>query len=308
MINRILIRIRIIQIVYAWYQSSDKEVRKAEKNLLSGFQKSFDLYHYLLLLIIEITRLYEMRVETKRNKYLPTEEDRNPNLHLVENRFLKQLRTNKSLLKFLSERPFSWQNNSVFIKKTLDALIESEAYTDYCTIENPTYDEDREFWRKIFKDFIIGNEEFETILEDESIYWNDDIEIIESFVLKTIKRFSEKHGENQMLLPMFKDEIDKKYAVDLLYETLNNEKKYREIIFRHTKNWDMERLAFMDLVIMQVAIAELNTCSDIPTNVTLNEYIDIAKVYSTAKSGTFINGILDAVVRELKKEKKIFKN
>lgn len=308
MINRILIRIRIIQIVYAWYQGSNKEVRTAEKNLLFGFQKSYDLYHYLLLLMIEITRLYETRVEAKRNKYLPTESDKNPDLHLLENKFMLQLRSNKHLEAFLAERPFSWEQNKVFIKNTLDQILESDIYTDYAAIEQPTYEEDREFWRKVFKNFIIGNEELDAILEDESIYWNDDIEIIQSFVLKTIKRFAEKNEETQSLLPMFKDESDKKFAVNLLYETLNNEKKIREMIFHYTQNWDMERIAFMDLVIMQVSIAELITFNDIPKSVTLNEYIDIAKIYSTPKSGTFINGILDAVAKEIKKENKIFKN
>lgn len=157
----------------------------------------------------------------------------------------------------------------------------------------------------IFKTFIAGNSSLEEILEDESIFWNDDIDIIQSFVLKTIKRFEEKTGTAQALLPMFKDEADKKFAIDLLYNALDNEKKYREIILRHAENWEQDRIALIDLVIMQVAIAELTAFIEIPTSVTLNEYIDIAKIYSTPKSGTFINGILDAIVQELKKENKL---
>lgn len=305
MINRILIRARIIQVVYAWYQCSDKEIRTAEKNLLLGFQKSYDLYFYMLLLMIEVTRLYEARVETKRNKYLPTEEDKNPDLQLLENKFIRQLRENEAMQKFLNERPLSWQEHMPFVRNILNKILESDIYAEYISTPQPTYEQDREFWRKIFKTFIAGNSSLEEILEDESIFWNDDIDIIQSFVLKTIKRFEEKTGTAQALLPMFKDEADKKFAIDLLYNALDNEKKYREIILRHAENWEQDRIALIDLVIMQVAIAELTAFIEIPTSVTLNEYIDIAKIYSTPKSGTFINGILDAVVQELKKENKL---
>ncbi|MDD3075938.1 MAG: transcription antitermination factor NusB, partial [Proteiniphilum sp.] len=145
-------------------------------------------------------------------------------------------------------------------------------------------------------------------LEDECIYWNDDVEIVQTFVLKTIKKFSEGKGANQPLLPMFKDEEDREYALKLLHDTILNEKKYRELIDKHTDKWDFERIAFMDLIIMQVALSEIFTFESIPTSVSLNEYIEIAKSYSTPKSGTFINGILDAIVQEIKEENRIFKN
>jgi transcription antitermination factor NusB len=187
-------------------------------------------------------------------------------------------------------------------------MLESETYKNYSQIQAPTYDEDREFWRKVFKQFICGSEELYDLLEDECIYWNDDIEIIQSFVLKTIKRFNENKGADQPLLPMFKDEEDKEYALKLLHETILGEKKFRDLIEENTDKWDFERIAVMDLIIMQVALAEIFTFESIPTSVSLNEYIDIAKSYSTPKSGTFINGILDAIVHKIKNENLIFKN
>lgn len=308
MINRNLIRTRIVQIVYAWYQNTNKDLRNAEKELLFGLQKSYDLYFYLLLLMVELTKAYESRVELKRNKYLPSSEDLHPNTHLLDNKFMLQLMDNDQLQKQLNERPMVWEPNESFIKNLLDTLLASDTYKDYSEIASPTYDEDREFWRKTFKQFIYMNEELDDILEDECIYWNDDVEIVQTFVLKTIKKFSEGKGSNQPLLPMFKDNEDKEFALKLLHDAILNEKKYRELIDKHTEKWDFERIAFMDLIIMQVALSEIFTFESIPTSVSLNEYIEIAKSYSTAKSGTFINGILDAIVQEIKEEKSIFKN
>ena len=308
MINRILIRIRVIQIVYAYYQNRNKDVRQVEKELLLGLQKSYDLYFYLLLLMVEITDLYEKRVNTKMNKFLPTDDDLNPKMQLINNQFINQLRENRMFVKYLAERPLSWENHNNFVRGLLDSIIESETYKEYSQLENPTYNDDKDFWRKAFRTFIYRNEDLDDILEDESIFWNDDIEIVQSFVHKTIKQFNKSEQLDQSLLPMFNDEEDKEYAIKLIRETLLNELSYREQITRHAQNWDFERIAFMDVIIMQVAMAELYSFTSIPISVTLNEYIDIAKSYSTPKSSTFINGILDAVVTEIRKDKTILKN
>ncbi|HON19431.1 MAG TPA: transcription antitermination factor NusB [Salinivirgaceae bacterium] len=308
MINRDLIRIRIVQIVYAWYQNSNNNLKNAEKELLFGFQKSYDLYYYLLLLMVKLTDMYENRIETKKNKFLPSEEDLHPNTHLIDNKFIRQLKTNNHFIHYLNNRPMSWEENENFVKNVLDNILESETYKTYSELENPTYDDDRDFWRKTFKQFIYNNEELDEILEDESIYWNDDVEIVQTFVLKTIKQFSEENGADQPLLPMFKDEEDKRYALKLLDETILNEKKYRSLIEKHIDKWDPDRIAFMDMIIMQVAVAEIFSFESIPTRVTLNEYIEIAKAYSTPKSGSFVNGILDAIVNEIKKDNLIFKH
>ena len=183
----------------------------------------------------------------------------------------------------------------------MDTILSSEIYAEYLKNEEDSYETDREFWRQIFKKVICGNEMIEEYLEDKSIYWNDDIEIVETFALKTIKKFEEKKGSKQALLPMFKDLEDKAFAIKLFRQSLLKGKEYRERIDKHMKNWETERIANMDLIIMQVALAEILSFPTIPINVTLNEYIDAAKYYSTPKSGTFINGILDSIVNELKK-------
>lgn len=308
MINRILIRIKVLQIVYSFYQNGNKDLKAAENELLFSLRKSYDLYHYLLLLIVELTYQQKRNQEFRRNKYRPTEEDLNPNTRLADNRFAALLEKNEALQKYITEQGISWANDRDFIKSTLDLILASDVYQEYIDRSEDSYEADAEFWRTVFKRLLCNNETVDEYLEDKSIYWNDDIEIIETFVLKTIKKLTDSDGTTQPLLPMFKDVEDHDFAVRLFRQTLLKGEELRERINKHLKNWETERIANMDLVIMQVALAEILTFPSIPVNVTLNEYIDFAKYYSTPKSGNFINGILDSVVKELKSEKLLRKD
>ena len=308
MINRILIRIKVLQIVYSFYQNGNNDLKVAENELLFSLRKSYDLYHYFLLLIIEVTNLQQRTLDAKKSKYMPTHAELNPNTRLIDNRFAAQVAENAALQKYVAEQGLSWINDEEFIKNVLDIILASDLYNEYLDNEDDSYETDKEFWRSVFKKLICGNEAIEDFLEDKSIYWNDDIEIVETFTLKTIKKFEEKNGSKQELLPMFKDLEDHSFAIKLFRQTLLKGSEYRERINKHMKNWETERIANMDLIIMQVALAEIMTFPSIPINVTLNEYIDTAKYYSTPKSGNFINGILDSIVSELKKEKVLLKD
>lgn len=307
MINRVLIRIKVLQILFAYQQNGSNDLKLAENELLLSLRRSYDLYYYFLLLIVEVTHLQERRLDMRRNRYRPAEEDLRPNTRLVDNRFARQLEANLALQAYAKEHGISWTNETDFVKSTLDLILASELYTAYRDAKDDSYEADREFWRAAFRRLICGNEALEDTLEDISIYWNDDIEIIETFVIKTIKRFTEDDGPDHPLLPMFKDEEDRDYAIRLLRLTIEHGDEYLTRINRHLKNWESDRVANMDRLIMQMALAELMNFPKIPINVTLNEYIDAAKYYSTPKSGTFINGILDAVVQELKEENKLVK-
>ena len=170
-----------------------------------------------------------------------------------------------------------------------------------------SYEEDKELWRKLYKNFIFENEELDDLIEEHSLYWNDDKPIVDTFVVKTIKRFTEGVNGNSLLLPEYKDDSDKEFACKLFRNAITNAEEYRKLMSESSKNWDMSRLAFMDVVIMQVALAELMTQNDIPLSVTLNEYVEIAKHYSTAKSGSFVNGLLDAITKNLRAAGKINK-
>lgn len=310
MINRVLIRLKIVQIVYAYYQNGGKnlDLDTAEKELFFSLSKAYDLYNYLLLLMVEVTKQANKRLNAAKNKLVPTKEELFPNTKFVENRFIAQLEVNKQLLEFSNNQKKTWENEADFVKTLCDKILESDIYKEYMASETSSYEEDRELWRKLYKNIIFNNIELDQVLEDQSLYWNDDKEIVDTFVLKTIKRFDEKNGAKQELLPEFKDEEDQDFARRLFRRTILNADYYRHLISENTKNWDLDRVAFMDVVIMQIALAEILSFPNIPVSVSLNEYVEIAKLYSTPKSGGFINGTLDGIVNSLKKENKLTKN
>ena len=308
MINRVLIRLKIVQIVYAYYQNGGKNLDTAEKELFFSLSKAYDLYNYLLLLMVEVTKQANKRLNAAKNKLVPTKEELFPNTKFVENRFIAQLEVNKQLLEFSNNQKKTWENEADFVKTLCDKILESDIYKEYMASETSSYEEDRELWRKLYKNIIFNNIELDQVLEDQSLYWNDDKEIVDTFVLKTIKRFDEKNGAKQELLPEFKDEEDQDFARRLFRRTILNADYYRHLISENTKNWDLDRVAFMDVVIMQIALAEILSFPNIPVSVPLNEYVEIAKLYSTPKSGGFINGTLDGIVNSLKKENKLTKN
>lgn len=301
MINRVLIRLKIVQIVYAYYQNGGKNLDTAEKELFFSLSKAYDLYNYLLLLMVEVTKQANKRLNAAKNKLVPTKEELFPNTKFVENRFIAQLEVNKQLLEFSNNQKKTWENEADFVKTLCDKILESDIYKEYMVSETSSYEEDRELWRKLYKNIIFNNIELDQVLEDQSLYWNDDKEIVDTFVLKTIKRFDEKNGAKQELLPEFKDEEDQDFARRLFRRTILNADYYRHLISENTKNWDLDRVAFMDVVIMQIALAEILSFPNIPVSVSLNEYVEIAKLYSTPKSGGFINGTLDGIVNSLKK-------
>ena len=308
MINRVLIRLKIVQIVYAYYQNGGKNLDTAEKELFFSLSKAYDLYNYLLLLMVEVTKQANKRLNAAKNKLVPTKEELFPNTKFVENRFIAQLEVNKQLLEFSNNQKKTWENEADFVKTLCDKILESDIYKEYMASETSSYEEDRELWRKLYKNIIFNNIELDQVLEDQSLYWNDDKEIVDTFVLKTIKRFDEKNGAKQELLPEFKDEEDQDFARRLFRRTILNADYYRHLISENTMNWDLDRVAFMDVVIMQIALAEILSFPNIPVSVSLNEYVEIAKLYSTPKSGGFINGTLDGIVNSLKKENKLTKN
>ena len=308
MINRVLIRLKIVQIVYAFYQNGGKNLDTAEKELFFSLSKAYDMYNYLLLLMVEITKQAEKKQSAAKSKLLPTAEELYPNTKFVDNRFIAQLEVNKQLLEFSETQKKTWENESEFVKSLCEKIMDSDIYKEYMASETSSYEEDREVWRKIYKRIIFNNEELDQVLEDQSLYWNDDKEIVDTFVLKTIKRFEEQNGAKQELLPEFKDDEDQDFARRLFRRTILNADYYRHLISENTRNWDLDRVAFMDVIIMQIALAEILSFPNIPVSVTLNEYVEIAKLYSTPKSGSFINGTLDGIVNLLKKDGKLTKN
>jgi len=308
MINRTIIRIKVLQIVYAYYQKNSNDLALAENELMFSMQKSYDLYHYLLLLIVLLTDAEQKRLDKQKNRLLATEAERNPNLRLAGNRLAEQLSRDAQLQKFAREKGTFWNNEDFhFVRSTLNKILQSDIYNDYLESDD-TYESDREFWHKVFKQLILKDDELYDILEDQSVYWNDDLDIIGAFALKTIRRLANEKSSAQVLLPQFKDSEDKDFAIQLLHHSILDGEDNNRRITNQINNWDIERLAQVDLYILQISLAELRNFPTIPISVTLNEYIELARYYSTPKSPVFINGILDAIVKELKNERLLFKD
>lgn len=307
MINRVLIRLKVIQVIYAYYQNGGKNVEATEKELFYSLSKAYDLYNYLLLLMVEVTRFADRRIDNRRHKLRPTHEDLNPNTRFIDNAFMAQLTVNKQLEEFCKNQKRTWDDEGDFVKRLFEQIEASNIYQEYMAKEALTYEDDRELWRKLYRTFIAQNDDIDELLEEQSLYWNDDKAIVDTFVLKTIKHFNPEKGAGQELLPEYKSDDDKDFARKLLHNAINNAEVYRKLMEQNAKNWNMERLAFMDILIMQVALAEILSFPTIPVSVSLNEYVEVAKMYSTPKSGSFINGMLDTIVNQLKKENKLRK-
>ena len=306
MINRELIRIKVIQLTYAYYQNGSKNIDNAEKELMFSLSKAYDLYNYELLLIVALTKEMRHRQDILESRAM-REGAETPSSRFVDNRFAAQLESNKMLNSFAEDKGLTWDNDVEFLRKLCSQITQSQTYQDYMASEEDTYEADREVWRKLFKQLIEDNSELDALLEEKSLYWNDDKEIVDSFVLKTIKRFSPENKSGQELLPEYADEESREFGRKLFRSTILNADTYQRYMGETSKNWDFSRLAYMDVVIMQIAIAEMLTFPNIPISVTINEYVDLAKIYSTRRSGGFINGMLDAIARHLVKTGKLLK-
>jgi N utilization substance protein B len=307
MISRRQLRIKTLQSLYAYYKTGREDMGRSEKELHFNIEKAYELYYYLLLLIIDVILYAESRIEIGRKKRIPTHEDLHPNTRFIENRLVDQLRNNDRLLRFVDQHKLNWANYPELVKEIYTRVVESEAYAAYMASEGSGYTEDKKMITQVYTHMIFPSELLSSILEEQSIYWNDDLEFITSMIVKTFKKFKEGDGAGKGFMELYKNEEDRDYVVKLYRQTIVHRDEYVEYIKQNTRNWDLDRIAFMDILIMQMAIAELIAFPTIPIKVTLNEYLEISKFYSTSKSNIFINGVLDKVVMQLKEEKKIQK-
>ncbi len=306
MINRELIRIKIVQLTYAYYQNGNKNIDTAEKELLFSLSKAYDLYNMLLALIVAVSKAAERRLEIARAR-AQREQKPMPSAKFAMNRFALQLADNKQLQEFLAEHKHPWEEEPEFVERMLTQIELTQFYQEYMASATNDYESDRELWRRLYRLLIQDNDELDALLEEKSLYWNDDKQVVDSFVLKTIKRFEEKNGPRQDLLPEYDSEEEKVYAQRLFRATILNADEYQRFMSEASRNWDFSRLAFMDVVIMQIAIAEMLTFPSIPLSVTINEFVELSKIYSTPRSFGYVNGMLDAIARHLMNTGKLMK-
>ena len=306
MINRVLIRIKIIQLLYSHQLNEGKSIADYKRELSESLEKTYELYHWLLQLIIDLRDFAEKRIEFGLNKRYPTDEDLNPNRRFMLNKVALAVANNVEHREFAKANGISWEEYSDLIKGLFEAICASEYYKKYMSARENSFADDKMIWRQIFKKVIFTYKPFEERLESMDIYWNDDIEIVASFVEKTIKKLEEGSTDIEVL-PKYRDTDDEEYAMLVLSKAIENGEEYKELVKSFSQNWEKDRIAVMDMSIMQAAIAEINFCPTIPVNVTLNEFIEISKYYSSEKSSLFINGILDRVVNKYKEDSSLLK-
>ncbi len=308
MINRELIRLKVIQQTYAYYQNGGHKLDSAEKDLFYSLSKSYDLYLYMLELLVDLNHIAERAFNTATSRHNRLRDGLAPSPRFVNNQFIAQLEKNRQLRDFVDNQKKTWADDEDFVRYLYNKITESETYKDWMARhDTPTYEDDKAIWRQLYRKVIMEDEELDHLLEEKSLFWNDDRYIIDSFVIKTIKLFDKKLGADQPLMPEYRDEEDREFARRLLRASLLGADNYRALVSQSLHNWDLERLALMDLLIMQTALAEMMTFSQIPISVTINEYVDVAKFYSTPRSGAYINGMLDAMARQLIREGKLKK-
>ena len=308
MLNRRHLRIKVLQILYAFFQSKEIDVVKAQNELLLSVERMYDLYLYLLLTIPELKRAAETNNENRKNKLRPNESDLMPNLKWVENSLVLKIEESKELNKVSSARKVNWlgaENQEIFRKMFLQ-VKDSETYFEFMENGLKDFEEDKKFALALFKNEIINSEFLHNYIEDKSIYWLDDIDLCCSMALKTLKTAAP--DKEISILSLYKEDDDEKeFILNLCRNTIEMDVENEKLIETLAVNWEVDRIAKMDVLLLKMALVELQTCSSIPTKVTMNEYIEISKFYSTPKSNLFINGILDKAISQLTKEKKIKK-
>lgn len=308
MINRELIRLKVVQICYAFHQNEGRDVEVAEKELMLSMSKSYEMYNLLLLLLTEIGRMAQRYYEVRVNRLSRLGMENKENPRFVNNLFLRQLEENQQLRSFADSCKYDWSDEYNLVRSLYQQVENAPFFQAYMEQTEQSYEADRDVCRQIYRTFICNNDQLDELFEGRSLYWNDDKAIVDTFVLKTINRFTAGSTADQPLLPQFQDDTVQEFAVKLLRHTLSNAAYYDRLISGQARNWTLERIALMDRVIMQVALAEILTFPSIPLSVSINEYVELAKLYSTPKSGKYVNATLDHIAKSLMEEGKIAKD
>ena len=308
MLNRRHLRVKVLQSLYAFFQSGNTDLGAGEKELLFGIEKIYDLYLYQLALLAELHRQEERILADNRNKHLLSAEDLNPNTRFVENQTLKIIAGHEALASKCKQRKIGWDNDLDIVRKLLAHIKQQHYYFTYMTQEETGFDQDRDFVVRLVKKDIVNFELLHSFYEENSIYWIDDWELVNVMLMKNIKGMDLAKGRGLLLMDLFKEDGDRVFARELFKRTILNRYELDSIISSKAQNWDLERIALMDIIIMKMALTEILKFSEIPLKVSFNEYIELSKMYSTPKSKGFVNGVLDKLVEEFVRDNKINKH
>ena len=312
MINRTLVRTKVLQTLFAFYKDGDKTPLTARKELLNSFSSTYSLYMTMLAFADELVTYAEEQIAENKQRAIITHQEYVPNYRFVQNKVSRDLFNNRRLRNYIEENHLRWDTGMNGVIAIYKQLLQAPFYQEYMQLESPTYEDDKKLWRKIYGTLLIGNEDLYSALDEMEVAldqhgWTIDIDQILTYIVKTIKLFKEENGDEQPLLEMFDSEEELAFAKDLLRLTIENADEYRALIAKSLHNWDAERVAYMDQIILLVAISEIVNFNNIALEISMNEYIELSKEYSSDKSYQFINGVLNNVVKELHKDNILFK-
>ncbi|MGS2740662.1 transcription antitermination factor NusB [Sinomicrobium sp. M5D2P17] len=308
MLTRRHIRVKVMQSIYALTQAEKTDLDKEEKFLSMSMENMYNLYLVLLGLLVEMQKMGAYRLTASGKKYLATEEEKNPNRKFVDNKVLALLGSNVLLADELKNRKLNnWYLDEEYVKVVFREMEESDFYTKYLSTRTSSFKEDKEFLQDLYKEVIAPNDKLYDYIEDFNLTWVDDLPLVNTFILKLIRKVKPEDNERYFLPRLFKDEEDRMFSKDLFRKTVLNEEVLQKEIAGKTPNWDTDRIAEVDEVLLKMAICEFLKFPSIPIKVTINEYLEIAKEYSTPKSSIFINGILDKMVKDFESRNKLNK-
>ncbi|MFI3262816.1 MAG: transcription antitermination protein NusB [Rikenellaceae bacterium] len=306
MISRRLLRIKCFKALYSHFQTEENPIAIAEKNMLYSITKSYDLYHLMLRLIVDVADVEENTIEQRAKKLRPTFEDLNPNRRFVENPIIAHIRNSENLNTYLIKNNLGWETHPELVKKLTTNLLDRAYYKAYMEKEEATYEDHKAFVVNFYKREIEDFDYIFEVLDEMSMFWVDEAEFITYNVMNSIKNIKEDKLLNDFSIPpIYKNKSDLKFVKELINETLMSYRDNETYINKYTRNWDYDRIALIDRILMQLAITEFIRFKDIPVSVTMNEYIELSKFYSTPQSNVFINGILDKIASELEDEGKL---
>ncbi len=313
MLSRRHLRIKALQSLYAFFVSGNEQIVIAEKNMLKNVEKIYQLIIYQLSFLTEIVKFSQLRAEEAKKKFYPTEEDINPNTRFINNRFIGQLSNNKEFIQRRNAYKINWIDERDMVRKIFGEIKNSSEYKDYMNSPADFYENDKAIILAIFRKFVASSETLSYFYEEKDIFWSVDLEIANPLTLKIIRNFRQEFNDLYHFPPLYnltgKDdpEEDKNFLVHLFRKTILRSSEFEKIIKEKASNWDIERIAIMDIILIKMAIVEFLEFPSIPVKVTMNEYIELSKLYSTPKSKIFINGMLDKIISDLKKDNRLIK-
>lgn len=307
-----MVRTRVVQTLFAHSQTDGQTLLSARKELLKSFSGIYSLYMVYLEFVNALTDYAELQLADECARARAMHRDIHPNHRFVENKFAQQVFQNRALRKYIEEQHLSWEAGFSAVEEAYRLLVENASYQEYMQAESVSYEDDKRIWRKIFTEIIPAVTGLESALEEMEVAsdnscWTVDADVVLSYVIKTVKHFAEEQGNDQPLLEMFDNESELQFGLDLLHYAIEQNDENMALVNEHLKNWQIDRVALMDKIILNAALTEIRCFAEIPLQVTMNEYLEIAKEYSSEKSYVFINGILDEIVKQLRKDNKIFK-